>query len=273
MLNYIAIQVIAWADHRARCASPAPRSPGHRTSATRRCRSCSGRRARAPPRRPDRRSLAVPIIWWLLYRSTLGFEIRTVGANPDAARYAGMRPRPLIVLDDDASAACWPAWPAPSRSSASQRYMPAAYATNVGFDAITVALLGRANPVGILFAALLLGAMRAGAAPMQIQAGVPVEMIDVLQGVILFFLAADVIVRRVFRLRGVEGGVGRAADDHPLVRRPDHGAVADGRPVRHPGPRPRLPARRLPGRRRHRQRRRSSSRSPRRSPSARCAAS
>ena len=59
--------------------------------------------------------------------------------------------------------------------------MPASYGTTVGFDAIAVALLGRANPVGIVFAALLFGAMRAGAGLMQIQAGVPVQMVDVLQ--------------------------------------------------------------------------------------------
>jgi simple sugar transport system permease protein len=86
-------------------------------------------------------------------------------------------------------------------------YMPAAYATNIGFDAITVSHIGRANPIGIFFAALLLGGLRAGAPAMQISAGIPVQMIDVLQGVMLFFLAADVIVRRLFRLRNVEGGV------------------------------------------------------------------
>src|SRR5688500_16756615 len=80
-------------------------------------------------------------------------------------------------------------------------HMPAAYATGVGFDAIAVALLGRSHPVGILFAGLLFGAMRAGAGLMQIQAGIPVQMVNVLQAVILFFLAADIIVRRIFRVR------------------------------------------------------------------------
>jgi simple sugar transport system permease protein len=86
-------------------------------------------------------------------------------------------------------------------------YMAAAYSTNIGFEALTVALLGRANPIGILFAGLLLGGMRAGAGLMQIQAGIPVQMIDLLQGIILLFLAADVVVRRVFRLRSAERGV------------------------------------------------------------------
>jgi len=148
---------------------------------------------------------AVPIVWWILYRSTIGFEIRTVGANPDAARYAGMRPRMIIVLTMTA-AGLLAGLAGAVEILGVQDYLPAAYATSVGFDAITVALLGRANPWGILFGGLLLGALRAGAPLMQIKAGVPVQMIDILQGVILFFLAADLIVRWVFRLRETRGG-------------------------------------------------------------------
>lgn len=145
-------------------------------------------------------ALAVPAAWWMLYRSTLGFEIRTVGANPDAARYAGMRPRFLTVLT--MSLAGLLAGVAGSiQILGLSHWMPASYSTNVGFDAIAVALLGRAHPVGILLAALLFGAMRAGSGLMQIQAGIPVQMIDVLQGTILFFLAAEVVIRRLFRIR------------------------------------------------------------------------
>ncbi|MDP9243489.1 MAG: ABC transporter permease [Chloroflexota bacterium] len=144
--------------------------------------------------------LAIPLAWWLLYRTTLGFEVRTVGANPDAARYAGMSPRTVIALT---MAVCGllAGLAGAGEILGISHYMPAGYSTNVGFEAITVALLGRANPVGILFAGLLLGAMRAGSNLMQIQAGVPVQMIDVLQGVILFFLAAEVLVRYIFRVR------------------------------------------------------------------------
>lgn len=143
---------------------------------------------------------AVPILAWLLYRSTLGFEIRTVGANPDAARYAGMHPRALIILT--MSIAGLLAGLAGATEILGQvGHIPAAYATSVGFDAIAVALLGRAHPLGILFAGLLFGAMRAGAGLMQIQAGIPVQMVNVLQAVILFFLAAEVIVRYLFHVR------------------------------------------------------------------------
>ncbi len=148
--------------------------------------------------------IAVPIIWWLLYRSTLGFEIRTVGANPDAARYAGMRPRMLVVLTL-AVGGLLSGLAGAIEILGVQHYMPAAYSTNVGFDAITVALLARANPIGVIFSGLLLGAMRAGAPLMQIQAGVPIQMIDLLQGLILFFLAADIVVKKIFRTRAVGG--------------------------------------------------------------------
>jgi simple sugar transport system permease protein len=150
--------------------------------------------------------LAVPIIWWLLYRSTIGFEIRTVGANPDAARYAGMRPRRLVVLALTLGGLL-AGLAGATEILGVQGYLPAAYSSNVGFDAITVALLGRGNPVGILFSGLLLGAMQAGAPLMQVQAHVPIQMIGLLQGIILFFLAADIVVRRVFRIRAAAKGV------------------------------------------------------------------
>jgi general nucleoside transport system permease protein len=150
--------------------------------------------------------VAVPIAWWLLYRTTIGFEVRTVGANPDAARYAGMSPRKVLILTMSACGLLAGLAGAGEILGISH-YMPAGYSTNVGFDGITVALLGRANPIGILFGGLLLGAMRAGSNLMQIQAGVPVQMIDVLQGVILFFLAAELIVRYVFRVRAARAEV------------------------------------------------------------------
>lgn len=151
-------------------------------------------------------AIAVPALAWLLFRSTLGFEIRTVGANPEAARYAGMHPRLLIILTMSLAGVL--AGLAGAIEILGQvGHLPASYATAVGFDAIAVALLGRSHPVGILFAGLLFGAMRAGAGLMQIQAGIPVQMVNVLQAVILFFLAADVIVRWLFRMRaeGVGG--------------------------------------------------------------------
>jgi simple sugar transport system permease protein len=148
----------------------------------------------------------VPLTYFLLYRTTLGFEIRTTGANPSAARYAGMGPRRLIILT--MSLCGMFAGLAGTLEILLLGYYPAVFGTTIGFAGITVALLGRSHPFGILFAALLLGAMRAGAPNMQIQAGVPVEIIDVIQGIILLFLAAEIVVRRLLRIRGAESATG-----------------------------------------------------------------
>ena len=189
--------------HRAAPGRPTSRSPGRRRSAPPSCRSSSAANGHLGILVA---LVAVPIVWWLLFRSTLGFEIRTVGANPDAARYAGMGRAPLIVLT---MAICRPAR-RPGRRHRGARHHPL-HACRirhvVGFDAIAVALLGRAHPVGILLAGLLFGAMRAGAGLMQIQAGIPVQMINVLQAVILFFLAAELLVRAIFRVRTAGAGV------------------------------------------------------------------
>jgi simple sugar transport system permease protein len=204
MLNFIAIQIISWAASGPLRAAGAPfaRTVGVGEAEIWVLAGTTGHLLHSGV---ILAFAAVPIVWWVLYRSTIGFEIRTVGANPDAARYAGMRPRLLIVLTMTASGLL-AGLAGGVEILGVQHYLPAAYATTVGFDAITVALLGRSNPWGILLAGLLLGAFRAGAPLMQIVAGVPVQMIDILQGVILFFLAADLIVRWVFRIRAKGGG-------------------------------------------------------------------
>jgi general nucleoside transport system permease protein len=141
----------------------------------------------------------VILTYVLIYRTPLGFEIRTVGANPSAARYAGMSPRRLIILT--MSLCGMFAGLAGTIEILGLGYYPAVFGTTIGFAGITVALLGRAHPVGILLAALLLGGMRAGAPAMQITAKIPIEIIDVIQGLILLFLAAEPVIRHLLRSR------------------------------------------------------------------------
>jgi simple sugar transport system permease protein len=138
--------------------------------------------------------LALPLVWFLLFRTTLGFEIRAAGANSDAARYAGMKTKQLIVLTMSmAGALCGLAGATTLLGVVHQ--MAPGYDTTIGFDAITVALLGRSNPIGIGLAGLLLGAMRAGAQSMQISPGVPAELVDALQAIILLFLVINMLRR------------------------------------------------------------------------------
>lgn len=144
--------------------------------------------------------VAIFVIRWILDRTLLGFEIRTVGANPSAARYAGMRPIFITALTMTISGLLAGLAGAIQMLGVIGFYAPGITAS-VGFDSIAVALLGRSDPIGILFAALLFGAFRAGAPLMQIETSVPIEVIDIIQALVILFLAADLIVRRVFRVR------------------------------------------------------------------------
>jgi len=150
--------------------------------------------------------ITVFIVKFVLDRTTLGFEIRTVGANPNAARYAGIRPVFIVTLTMVLSGLLGGIAGAVQMLGVIGFYAPGITA-NVGFDSITVALLGRSSPLGIMVAALLFGVFRAGQGLMQINTSVPIEVIDVIQAVIILFLAADIIVRRVFRLRAVKGAL------------------------------------------------------------------
>jgi ABC-type uncharacterized transport system permease subunit len=149
---------------------------------------------------------AVGIVAWLLYRTTFGFEIRTAGANPEAARYAGMKPRLLIVVTMSICGLL-AGLAGAGDVLGTQHHVTSSYGTTVGFDSIAVALLGRSNPVGILFAALLFGAMRAGAPLMQIDAGIPAQLVDVLQATILLFLVATPVLQRLLRMRGARAAI------------------------------------------------------------------
>jgi ABC-type uncharacterized transport system permease subunit len=149
------------------------------------------------------------LYWFLLFRTTRGFEIRVAGASPDAARYAGMSPRRLIVWTMSV-AGMLAGMAGGLELLGTTHHMTASYGTTVGFDAIAVALLGRTSPIGIVLAALLFGAMRSGASAMQIQAGVPAELVGVLQATILFFLVASPVIKRVFRLRDARSGLEEA---------------------------------------------------------------
>ncbi len=146
---------------------------------------------------------------WLLFRTTRGFEIRIAGASPDAARYAGMSPRRLIIWTMSVAGMLAGMAGATDLLGVTHQ-MASSYGTTVGFDAIAVALLGRTSPLGIVLASLLFGALRTGSASMQIQAGVPAELVGVLQATILFFLVASPVIKRLFRLKGARTGLEEA---------------------------------------------------------------
>lgn len=143
--------------------------------------------------------LAVAFVWWLLNRSTTGFELRAVGANPQAARTAGINvSRAYITAMVIAGALAGLAGTA--QISGTERSLSGDIAASFGFDAITVALLGRSNPIGTMFAGLLFGALRAGGVGMQSNTGIPIDIVLVVQSFIVLFIAAPPLVRSIFRI-------------------------------------------------------------------------
>jgi simple sugar transport system permease protein len=144
-------------------------------------------------------------VWWLMSRSTLGFEFRTVGANPNAARSSGMSVTRtwIMVMLIAGGLAGLAASTVVQGTDFSLNFQ--SYGT-YGIDAITVALLGRSRPGGVVLAALLYGALHAGAPLMQASTQVPVDIVQVIQALIVMFVAAPPLVRAIFRLRAARAG-------------------------------------------------------------------
>lgn len=144
--------------------------------------------------------LAVILVSWLLNRSTLGFEYRAIGANPRAARTAGMlvsRGYITVMLISGALAGL----AGVTQLAGTEKILDADIAGSIGFDAITVALLGRSKPWGTFFAAILFGAFKAGGTSMAINANVSIDIVAVVQSLIVLFIAAPPLIRSIFRIK------------------------------------------------------------------------
>jgi ABC-type uncharacterized transport system permease subunit len=152
-------------------------------------------------------------VWWLLYRTAPGFEFRAIGKNPSAARVAGMNvERTWVLVMLIAGGLAGLAGTAVIQGTDFSLNFQSA--GTYGIDAITVALLGLGRPLGVVLAALLFGALHAGAPLMQAQTSTPVDIVEVLQALIVLFVAAPPLVRAIYRLRaaraaGVAGLAGR----------------------------------------------------------------
>ena len=143
--------------------------------------------------------LVAVAVWWLIERSRLGFQLRATGLNADAARTAGMSvPWVTSLVMMISGALCGLAATAPVLGT--QKSMDESVVGTIGFDAITVALLGRSRPVGTVLAGLLFGALRAGGTAMQAAPGTHIKIVLVLQSTIVLFIAAPPLIRAIFRL-------------------------------------------------------------------------
>ncbi|MBN2503187.1 MAG: ABC transporter permease [Anaerolineales bacterium] len=140
------------------------------------------------------------LVYWLLFKTKWGFDLRTVGANPHAAKYAGMNIVSSTIIAMSLSGAL--AGLAGTNEVLGVNYnLALAFSSGYGFDSIALALLGKSHPLGVVLASLLFGFLRNGAVQMQLRAGIPIDIISVIQAFILAFIAAPAIIRTIYRLK------------------------------------------------------------------------
>ena len=153
-------------------------------------------------------------MWWLLSKTTIGFELRTVGANPNAARYSGMSiTRNIMIAMVISGGLAGLAGSIEVLGVSTCRCVQVAFVSGYGWDSIAIALLAKNNPFGIIAASFMWGAMRNGADLMELSSGVSKYIISLIQGLVLLFIAAPGIIRWMFRIKGE-----RKAEEAPLTR-------------------------------------------------------
>jgi ABC-type uncharacterized transport system permease subunit len=140
------------------------------------------------------------LVYWFLFRTKWGFELRSVGANPRAARYAGMSIVRSTVLAMSLSGAL-AGLAGTNEVLGLNHNLAMAFSSGYGFDSIALALLGKSHPLGVVLASLLFGTLRNGATRMQVVSQIPIDIITILQAFILAFIAAPAIIRTIYRLR------------------------------------------------------------------------
>ncbi|HFC12046.1 MAG TPA: ABC transporter permease [Anaerolineae bacterium] len=143
------------------------------------------------------------LVYWFVFRSRWGFDLRTVGANPHAARYAGMKIASITIMAMTLSGALGGLTGA-NEILGVNHTLSVGFSSGYGFDAIALALLGKNHPAGVVLAALLFGFLRSGALGMQLEAGIPIDIVSVVQALVLAFIAAPAIIRTIYRLKTPE---------------------------------------------------------------------
>ncbi len=148
-------------------------------------------------------ALVVVFAWWFLERSSLGFDFRVTGANPQAARASGINARAVIVLVFVISGGL-AGLAGIVQLAGTTHYLDGGFLignAGIGFTAITVSLLGRNRPVGIVWSSLLFAGLGVGGRAMQAATGIPLDLATVIQSAVVLFVATPVLVQEIFRLR------------------------------------------------------------------------
>jgi len=143
------------------------------------------------------------LMWFLLFKTTWGFNLRTVGANPNAAKYGGMNVLVSTVAAMSISGAL------AGLAGANQvlgvtHSLAMGLSSGYGYDSIALALLGNSSPLGVVLASLLFGFLRNGATQMMVATQIPIDIISIIQAFIIVFIAAPALIRAIFRIKEVK---------------------------------------------------------------------
>jgi simple sugar transport system permease protein len=142
-------------------------------------------------------------MWFLLFKTTWGFNLRAVGANPNAAKYGGMNILKSTVVAMSISGAL------AGLAGANQvlgvtHSMAMGLSSGYGYDSIALALLGNSSPFGVVLASLLFGFLRNGATQMMVVTQIPIDIISIIQAFIIVFIAAPALIRSIYRIKEVK---------------------------------------------------------------------
>jgi len=140
------------------------------------------------------------LVWWILFKTTWGLNLRTVGTNPRAAKYAGLNITKTIIVGMAMSGAL-AGLAGANEILAVNHSMAIGLSSGYGFDSIALALLGNSHPFGVVLAALLFGILKNGATRMMVVSSIPIDIVTIIQALILIFIAAPAIIRAIFHLR------------------------------------------------------------------------
>jgi general nucleoside transport system permease protein len=140
---------------------------------------------------------------WFLKRSSLGFDFRVTGANPNAARASGINPK-FIILAVFIVSGGLAGLAGDVEMASTTHYIDGGFligTAGIGFTAITIALLGRLQPIGIVWGSLLFAALGVGGRSMQAATGIPLDLATIIQSIVVLFVASPVLIKEIFRLR------------------------------------------------------------------------
>ncbi len=140
------------------------------------------------------------LVWWLMFKTKWGLTLRIAGASPNAAKYAGISV-PTTIMVGMALSGGLAGLAGATQILAVNRSMALGLSSGYGFDSIALALIGNNHPLGVVLSSILFGVLRNGATKMMVVARIPIDIIDVVQAVILMFVAAPAIIRTIYRLR------------------------------------------------------------------------